>query len=286
MESFFYFRVITSIAFMIINFFGNTTTIVIFSKAKFRNQTMARYIIVESLCGFLSTIFLFLVFCGGYFNIWKVSPDTCKYVVLPKMFCNQVVSWMIGYCSLDRLLLVTYPNKFLFRKNIKFQILHIVGSVVFIFSCEVAFLLKYSVKSRGSNVCDFPDDVDVITFILSRIIFTLLGVIIPFGTMIVCTILIIYVLSKSKANALSKMRDTKKNELAKSLVFMDIFYLLCNAPSIFFTILPVEENQVETLLVRDILLVLIDVYPTFSCLLWIKVNHIYRQEFLSIFKCK
>jgi hypothetical protein len=91
----------------------------------------------------------------------------------------------------------------------------------------------------NTSICVAPSEPDRVTwtFYYGSLNIAVFKTILPFTIMITISVIIVKTILKSKKNLLSKKDHLKERQLAKSLVALDTFFIICSLPLTIFALL-------------------------------------------------
>ena len=93
--------------------FGNLISIYVFKNKIFNKQATTTYLIAASISNVISVIYLPLLIIPSIYTLNIVSY---KVFFGSMMIVEQAQSWIITVVSIDRLVTVVCPGKFLYKK--------------------------------------------------------------------------------------------------------------------------------------------------------------------------
>ena len=274
----------------LIGIFGNIISIKIFLKKEFITQPTTFYLIISTILNIITVLYLpVMVFT----EIWNVTTITCKILGGFTLILLENQSWVYVLCSLDRCLSTLVPFKFSFKNKQLFQV-SLVLSCIFIISLLLAPLIYFYEKSvvvssnETSSFCTFPTGAEFTwLYPYFQYQFTLFRVIIPFIITIIASSLTIYGLCASKRRMGNTEWKNMKREVqfSRSLIVMDILFILFRLPSFIYAIINNRPTYVLTFL-YSLFTVLGALHNVFLFLIFIVFNRIYSKLFIKILSCK
>ena len=119
---------------------SNIFAFIIFSRKKFHNTIFSTYfraLLLFDQFSYLIRIEILLNIIGWY-NFRSISIHSCKIIALLAYFSSSNSPWILVLISIDRMLSIVWPNRFLIRKIVKYQV----------YGCITVFLI---------NVCFFSE---------------------------------------------------------------------------------------------------------------------------------
>jgi hypothetical protein len=278
-----YFK-ISVILFFVVGVIGNGINVFIFSQKKFRKEAMFRYLII---CAITNTLNLFMKFPTTflYQDFFQVTSSgaSCKLTYFFANVLPYTSSWMLVLSSLDRLVSIKYPDRFLFKNKLKFQIL-VVCIIFLVFVCmNIPYLIFKDVISFGNNNVMYCENVEYDFNSIAIHFGIIFQVILPFIIESVSSILLGYFLIKLKKTF---HREYKKEAgFVLTIISMDTFnFLTCMPFYIFGYIQFYFPNylSINFLIAMDTLQ---SIYYSIQFFIYLLSSKIFRAQFLSSFLC-
>lgn len=290
--------VVYSYGFLIlIGSISNTLAFIVFSRKRFKNTVFSIYFRFMIICDTFSLILPLNKLLEINYQIYLAnhSEFSCKFRYYFIYAIVPVSGWTMVFISLDRLFSISMPMKFLFRKNICFQILICLSVLMFNL---IYFLpnLNSSIKERRFTnketnetilyrYCDIRNS----SLMWMNLFQQDLG---PFLLMIIFTTMTLRSLFNSRKrsnikNDLSRKKDVK---FAITSVVLNVIYLALNTPFCAYRIIyEYVKNRIDPNL--DSFLIAITFlfnYTNHITIFFINlsVNSLFRQELISLFKRK
>ena len=106
----------------IIGIVGNSITLYVLTRPNFIKEPMFRYLIINTLIGSIGIFFIWVQSLPVIFN-WSVNDTYCKIYIYLCTIGYDSFPWVNAINSIDRLLSLKYPHKFIFRKKFRNQAL-------------------------------------------------------------------------------------------------------------------------------------------------------------------
>jgi hypothetical protein len=258
----FYFATISTTLWTIIGSIGNILSIIIFNSKEFNRDSTANYFIFASIMNIIAIFHLPLLM---FPSIWLPTTISCMIMIGFKVLITQMHSWIVAFCSLDRVITVMAPQKFLIKNKLKFQIGIIIVVFIVIGVSFIPMVYPYQTAMSGKisdnqTRCSFLFQQEfnwaIFYYKIQYILFT---AVLPFSIMITSSFLIVLTLWKSKNKVCCYNRNSsnidfirkiishrREIQLAKSLVTMDFFFILFKLPMlIYLMIMSHEEGSRE-----------------------------------------
>ena len=210
----------------------NTFSIIIFSRKKFWDNTMGFYNIILSIDNNIVIAVNFIMsFSSGYGNdilLW--SSFNCAFLFYLSRLSVSFSSWLNVMVSLDRMIFIIFPNRFLFIRNKKIlaTIMVIMFLLLFAINSPNFYLYVSNTYTNISNVstvsytCGPPKNIEVLVDTIR--IFT--RALIPFVLIIVINSFLIYKLIKTKNRFKNNMASKREYKFAYSISALSVFFNL------------------------------------------------------------
>jgi hypothetical protein len=280
MEEFpFYFNTLTGVSLATLGIIGNLLVIIVYMSKKLRSLSMSHYLVVLAFCDFIELISRILL---NVSTIWGASSEFCKIDVFFMLVFFQFCSNISVVVSIDRLLSVKFIRRCKIKDSLKFKIALLffalsitmpIGITNFVFIDAVAI-------ANGTGYCSFVD------LTVSSTVSTLnlfISTIIPFFTMVTCTLIMWRTLSKLKKKLLRPKTDTKREfQMFKTMIGIDCFFFICNSPICLYLIITSFRPQLFNLLAYNVFNLISIFHNTFSILVHIICNKVFREEFFIV----
>ena len=143
-----------------------------------------------------------------------------------------------------------------------------------------------SVSNPNITVCSYPIEEElewVKNFF--KFSFSLFRSVLPFSIMIVSSMVVVYVVHKSKTRVSTNQRFEKEIHLFKSLAALDVFFIIFRLPTlVYLYLMPDGENTFTFIFFLCIVSSLVT--NVFNFVLLIKFNKVYRELFFQYIKFK
>jgi hypothetical protein len=220
---------VSAVLLTIFGFLGNSLTVFIFVKPKFSNKSIFRYLTTLSInnCLVLSTMWPFVL--SGIHKDY-MNSISCKLIQYFGSLFYTACPWILVVSSIDRLIAIKYPLRFIFRKKKKFQVcLLLILFICMIFSNIPIYMYNnFNADSPMDLICSINDP--YIKYKIDQI-FSVLTLFIPLIIISLCIIMIWEHLSSNRILFLqNRKKHRQKIESVKLLFALNIFYLICNSP--------------------------------------------------------
>ena len=206
---------------------GNSIVLVILARPEFRKQSLFRYLFIATIFDTLNAL---QIWPNSYFDFFLINQldISCKlYSYLPSV-TNVFSSWMNALSSIDVYLTVNYSSKFLFRKNLKTQILAM--SITFVMAVVLNLPMYFYAIIRDPIGCSSYSY--QVSFYIN-LNFIIVFLIIPFIFMVLANSLVFIQLKKQK-KLIENQDNREVYKKAKSLfnlsLGMNFLFLASNLP--------------------------------------------------------
>lgn len=276
---------------------GNVVAFIVFSRKAFQNTVFSIYFRFLIICDSISLLLPINRFLELNFNIYlaRVSNEFCKFRFYFAYAITPISGWITAAISLDRLLSIKMPAKFLVRKKTWFQILvcFIIFSFDFAYYIQnliVYSLVKYEEFNNKTNEtivsysCDSNGiSLDWLDLFQSDIT--------PFTLMIIFTILTLQSIFQSRKrlgtnlnNDTSKQKDVK---FAITSIAINVIFLLFNSPYCLFNVIS-DYIQFNDITEHHMILAFcyLFFYGNFGSVFYVNIyfNVLFKKEFFKLFK--
>ena len=297
-DSFYQFISNSSVALLILIFglLGNILGLVVFTR-----KNLSKFPTKNIYCSLaiFDTIYLVYRIIGEVttdngISIYLISNMWCKIFRYFRYSLGPISAWLLVYISIDKFISIQFPN-FKLIKIIKFQ-----NSVIFLI---VLFNLVYYspffvysslilLNSNNTNILDSNGSLEYncyfadlnqkkVLYMMDLVNSTLL----PFGLMIIFSILLIYTIFKSRLrilrldSAVDRKRLRKDIKFAFTSILLNVAFVILNLPVCIANLLTdVSEFSYKALLYLFFFSFCINFYVLFT------FNSIFRKEFSMLFK--
>jgi hypothetical protein len=125
--------------FLPVGVISNLISITIFLRSTFRNTAMGLYLATISIQSEILLITLWLTLYTPFKFDFKYFA-WCDFGVFIPIIMFQSTSFLVAAVSLDRYSMVKHPNKFLFIKKLKFQLLLVIVVLAFSILCNISYI--------------------------------------------------------------------------------------------------------------------------------------------------
>ena len=283
---------------LVIGAIGNVFSFITFSRNKFRKTSFSLYFRVLAICDTFTLLYtindmqneLFGIDLQNSSHFWCKTTNYWQYSVAP------VSGWLLVVISMERMLNIIRPNKFLFMKNKKTQALICCLNFAYNFIFYIPMIVyKDYQEQEAQNDTNSTEIVyecvdleeETIVFWLDLFNSTLL----PFLMMAISTSITVSRIfkSRSKANAENKHSNAKSYKLkqrdikfAVTSVVLNVLFFVFNLPVCVFYLVNnyITLEDVDASLVYSI--TLFCYYLNFSVVFYVNLmsNHFFRHELL------
>jgi hypothetical protein len=277
---------------------GNLFSFIIFSRNKFRRTSFSLYYRVLAICDTFTLIYTINDMQNELFGIdlqnssyfWCKTTNYWQYSIAP------VSGWLLVVISMERMLNIIRPNKYLFMKNKKTQALICCLNFAYnlIFYIPMIVYKDYQEQeaqndTNSSEIIYKCVDLEEETIVFWLDLFN--STLLPFLMMAICTSITVSRIFKSRSKAIAenkhvnaksyklKQRDTK---FAVTSVVLNVLFFVFNLPVCVFYLVDnyITLEDVDASLVYSI--TLICYYLNFTVVFYVNLlsNRFFRQELL------
>ena len=222
-----YLFVIFIIVLTVIGIIGNSFAIYILTRPKFIKLPIFRYFFATEVVASMSLVSMWTWNAVVWLN-WNVTDYFCKFFEYLLHTGYDLYPWINVVNSLDRLMSVKFPNKYLFRNKLKYQLLAIAAILIASILVNIPSFLHY--ETSNVSVCGIADDFIGIQIFSANLIISNIA---PLLIMILTSSLTTYYLIKEKkkirqeSNRKSFIRELK---FFKCVVSVDLWFFICYLP--------------------------------------------------------
>jgi hypothetical protein len=280
----------------IVGIFGNAFAFFIFSQKSFQNTVFSIYFRFLIICDSISLLLPINRFLELNFNIFmsKISNEFCKFRYYFAYAITPISGWISAAISLDRLISIKMPSKFLFRKKTWFQVLVCLIIFCFDFAYYLQNLIVYSLNKNeefnnmtnqtitGYSCESNGVSLDWLDLFQSDIT--------PFTLMIIFTSLTLHSIFQSRkrlgsnfSNDSSKQKDVK---FAITSIAINAIFLLFNSPYCLFNVIS-DYIQFNDISEHHMILAFcyLFFYSNFGSVFYVNIyfNVLFKKEFFKLF---
>ncbi len=214
---------------------GNSFTCFIFTTKSFRRVSMFFYLSIGTVVNILLMLTVWPI--SALKDLFKIHSNlfSCKFFAYLHFFLSEISPWMITLGSLDRLISVKYFRRFQFRNKLKYQIGIVLTIVISIAILNLPALLYLTIGLIRANQTRCGLEIHNLYIGQYLIIKTdFISLFIPFALMLISTITIgQYMIANKKKISINRTKFQKELQYVKTVVCMDFFFFITNAPTIF-----------------------------------------------------
>ena len=228
---------------------ANILAFIIYSREKFRNISFSIFfkalIISDTLTLLLGDLPKFLRKRFDI-NIKTLSLETCRLFYLIPYAVPATSAWLIVIISIDRLVSIKMPQRFLFRKKTSFQILACLGTFVYNILLYTQLNFSYLVFSYSYNNMTSLNETTIVCQEISDDVLSWLDLfnstVVPFLFMLVFTLVTLKHIFDSRKKAMAHQSNnttvsanttnisSKDRFFATTSIFLNIFFFITNIP--------------------------------------------------------
>ena len=277
---------------------SNILAFIIFSRKKFHNTIFSTYFRVLLLYDQFSYLIRIDVLSRifHWYNFRSVSIHSCKFIVFLAFLSPSNSPWILVLISIDRMLSIVWPNRFLIRKIVKYQV----------YGCITVFVINVCFYFRVTFQTDFSSHIN--TFNSSNNSYKNMNcnepdmtvydlfytTIIPSLIMLISTIITLRYIFESRKNINNNSSIKSKDiKFAFTSITLNVLHFVVNFPIGLFYVLQnfIKINKDMDEFISNILRIPFYVY--FGSLFYstLIVNSLFRKEFylflneIKNFKC-
>jgi hypothetical protein len=271
-----------------IGILGNIISFIVFSRKTFRNNSISTY------CRALAVLDCFTIIqlirdVYSYFNItafFDLSDATCKIFYYFSMQYTGIPGWILVAFSVDKTFNMKVSSPRILKSKL-FQWSVVAAIVIFNLLFFIELLISLEVEPfifiPSIQFCNFP-----FLSYLNVFIYVLIAqsCAIPFGIMIVSSIITIRLLWKSRGSIerighVEKKRRSRDIKFAISSVTFNVLFIVFKTPFLIYYLLPFEFQNYYFYQV-EFLLFLINSSGNFF--IHLATNSVFRRELLTILR--
>ena len=245
---------VVTYTYLVISFIGfvsNILLLIIFSRKKFQNTVFSSYFRFITIFNLISMIMPVNKFFEFNLNIYfkDINDSLCKFRMLTFYVLFPIYCWGLVIISIDRYLSIAFPNKFIFKKKLSFQIQ--VCCFILIFNIIYYVPLLFSHVKETENFNKETNKTITIKTCVNNIyqkdLFNALNTtVIPFLIMFLFTLLTLVKLFQSRQKQVNN--DSQKRTRVKDIRFaitsiaLNFIFLFLNLPYGIFSIVNLYIN--------------------------------------------
>lgn len=299
-----------SLIMMPIGVLFNLMSIIVFLRKRLRSTIMAYYNTLLAVCNILAlfTLFTYYFTISIKSDITLLSQFMCKLVNYVLRICIHSVSWTQCAMIIDRMLVISFHNRFTFLKNKNIISIILVANLLVLMVANLSnfqLYINYENKTyQNQTRLATAACTSTLTILLIRdIISLMLRAILPFIIMLISNIILILSIIKLKKMQKYKKNQTIKNcktpqckesQLAFSIIAINIvFFITCSPIAVSLIVVDYyyyySEYNEENFLNSEIILLCQYILAYFSTLnniltfpLNLRYNKIFKAEFYQM----
>ena len=261
---------------------SNIVSIIIFNNKEFKKQETTFFIKATLIFNLLILLYSPIMYLAP---VWVITRLNCTIYAGLMFIITEIKAWIQAMGSLDRLISVVKPQKYLFKNKLIFQI-SLIASICFIIILLMVpgIIFFTTTKTQNFTICSFDPNVKWV-LIYVQLDYFLLRTIFPCFIMIVSSCIVSWKIYKNKTQLLPNADRKREINFFKSLIAYDLFVLVFQIPCIVQMFLSANANYFNTIeysifytvsLISNVLLFII----------FIIFNKIYRKLFCNKYLCK
>lgn len=287
----FFVFIILPLIVLVIGILGNTIGFLVFLNIKvkeFKNRNIYIFLTISDTIFLLQIIFKYLEF-SFKIHVTDASSLSCKIYSYFVCSLSPISPFLLINISIERLISITYPSKGFILCQTKVQFIFILSIIVFnlILYVPVPFFTD-NVLSGNKTKCQYNNHIaqDILANIdLANLI------IIPFVVMLMCTVLLILTLYRSRrrissTRPIKEMKNFKKDlQFTISTISLNVIYLILNLPSLcLYILLFFRYDFSDSSVVSKLVLYLFYLGYAVNFYIILCTNSIVRKKFLKLFR--
>lgn len=217
---------------VVIGTIGNSLTIFVYTRKELFKTSTGFFFTLSAI---IDTLMLYFGLPKFFFigmwqiNILNQSNFNCKFLVYFTYFLSEAAGWILIIASLDRVLIIVFPNVLrIFRKR-KLQMVFISSVMVILAllnSPNLIFLELFSEK----NTTECGNRVEYY-FVIFNIFDLVLSFIIPFTAVASCSLILLVKIKKSKNKVIDNIKLSKNTlRYVTTIVVKDLLFIIFNLP--------------------------------------------------------
>ena len=277
-----YFTAIISSILSMLGIIGNIISIIIFKSKELKHKSTTVYLTSVCCLNIITSIYLPLEMVP---SIMYINETNCKIFIALAIIIPQIKSWLIAFCSIDRLLFIIAPTKFMFKENFKFIIILIGSTVLIALASASPLIFYYTTENNPKNqtICKLPSEPSSAWMLVYSQQHFLFRTIAPFITIIVSSLIISWKIWRRKFESNNFEKDIP---LTKSLVALGISLIVFRLPIIIYMFTSNKgENRFIFSFTYSLFFAISDLNVAFLIFLFLIVNKKYRKLFVKYFCC-
>ena len=228
---------------------ANIFAFVLYSKQQFKKMSFSIYfralLINDSVTLLLGDLPMFLRIKFAI-NIRTLSLEACRLFYLIPYAVPATSAWLIVIISIDRLVSIKMPQRFLFRKKTSFQILACLGTFVYNILLYTQLDFSYLVFSFSYDNNTSLNETVIVCQGISDDVLSWLDLfnstVVPFLFMLVITLITLKHIFDSRKKAMAHQSNSttvsanttnissKDRFFATTSIFLNIFFFITNIP--------------------------------------------------------
>lgn len=283
----------TSIITCMIGLIGDSASVAVYLRREFRKRSNGTYFAALGIFEILFLLANIVYVIQPY--LWSQNDAFCKVFRIAQAVVQYSCSWILVLNALDRVVLITMPNRLLFMRKIKFQLLAIASIVLILTAITVPNIIFMRIMDFGGKpICNIVNSTDYFYYNFAC---TIIYLILPFFIMLTCSIIIIFRLKKLRESLKkTEERRIRDYDLAKTILMSNIYFLIILLPycvigtltSYFrtfdFNFSVVRSGQIN--LTYNVFFGLLSLFHATTFLLHISCNKLFRQIIIAFLRGK
>lgn len=269
--------------FISIGIIGNILMFIVFyQSASLYKLSISTYFRAMSLANLFINLFWLKTVIESVLNFDTTSQSNflCKSNMFSIYTVSSTASWFLVTTGIDRFLTIAYPTRFQFIQRARFPLYVVIGITIYnaLFFSHLLFDANLTEINNSTYYCEYST-----TFLFLSDLIN--GTIIPFFIMVISTIGMILVVSKSRLRMKKFQKPNKSNKrlkndlkFAASMIITNIVFLFTNAPVSFVDYFDLNSGF------RILFFLLFYSYFSIVFFLQLAVNTLVRNQFKDILR--
>ena len=298
------FRVYIQLFVVVFGFIGNTLAVIVLRGSKFRSSSTSPYLVClaisDNLYLLTGVALVPLMTFIGLKDLYITTVHIAGCVVyLFVAYCSaQVSSWMITAVTMERVGVVAMPHKsrsvFTTRKS--YVVILVIIAFLAIENSHIFFAHKLIYISTNEKACLIKEHFEEFSTDVWPWIDAIMYTFLPFGIIMVCNIIIIFLVLKSvrERQAMTSTgndatKDNETNKMTQVLLVISFFFILTTTP-ISLYLLFADPNNPERISENSIGYITVNFVSSLnhSCnfIMYSLSGPTFRSELKRLFSCE
>lgn len=275
---------------------ANIISFKVFTREKFKKTSFSVYYQSLAISDSISLLWVYIAFCADRYRLNLLTTVfLCKYFRTQTHVGRGISSWLLTLISLDRVISLIFPKRFLFltKKKIQLMVVGCITAYHVLFNIplliEMVYIETFVFDSFGNLTTKQISCLDPANDALIWIVRTNTRII-PFVIMLILTVLTVGLIVRScrkleskavKSENLSINSDTK---FAITSIVFNVLFIVLNLPVFILDFLKLDDDL--SLVLRNVFNVFYHTSFAMNFFVNLLTNTIFRDEFLIMAKWK